>query len=167
VTPEPYTKKVSTIASRSAGQDTRQNIDEFTETTARALETIGGAARGKAIIVLNPAEPPILMRNTVYCALPVAADREAVESSIRAMAAEVALYVPGYRVKGIVFDDGPFPAPGGPAARVSVFLEVTGNGDYLPPYAGNLDIMTASSIRVGETLAVEHFGLPAHGGTAS
>ncbi|MGZ5374618.1 MAG: acetaldehyde dehydrogenase (acetylating) [Aeromicrobium sp.] len=159
VTPVSYAEIVSTIASRSAGPGTRQNIDEFTETTARGLVTIGGAAHGKAIIILNPAEPPILMRNTVYCALSAGADRDAVEASVRAMAAEVATYVPGYRIKGIAFDDGPFPAPGGTAAgRVSVFLEVTGNGDYLPPYAGNLDIMTASSIRVGETLAAERFG---------
>ncbi|MEA2622457.1 MAG: acetaldehyde dehydrogenase [Chloroflexota bacterium] len=150
----PYAEIVSTVASRSAGPGTRANIDEFTETTARGLETIGGAAHGKAIIVLNPAEPPILMRNTVYCALPRDADAAAVEASIHAMAAEVAQYVPGYRVKGVSFDDGPFPTPGGAAAgRVSIFLEVTGNGDYLPPYAGNLDIMTAAALRVGETLA--------------
>lgn len=154
-----YAEIVSTVASRSAGPGTRANIDEFTETTARGLETIGGAGSGKAIIILNPAEPPILMRNTVYCALPEGADRVAVERSIEAMAAEVATYVPGYQVKGIVFDEGPFATPGGVAAsRVSVFLEVTGNGDYLPPYAGNLDIMTASAVRVGETLANERFG---------
>jgi acetaldehyde dehydrogenase len=150
----PYAEIVSTVASRSAGPGTRANIDEFTQTTAHGLETIGGAAHGKAIIVLNPAEPPILMRNTVYCALGPDADRPAVEASIRAIAAEVATYVPGYRVKGVVFDDGPFATPGGTAAgRVSVFLEVTGNGDYLPRYAGNLDIMTASAVRVGETIA--------------
>jgi len=154
-----YAEIVSTVASRSAGPGTRANIDEFTETTARGLETIGGARSGKAIIILNPADPPILMRNTVYCALPGGADQAAVEASIGAMAAEVASYVPGYRVKGIVFDDGPFATPGGPAAtRVSAFLEVTGNGDYLPPYAGNLDIMTASAVRVGETLAAQRFG---------
>jgi acetaldehyde dehydrogenase len=96
------------------------------------------------------------MRNTVYCAIGEAADRPAVEASVEAMAAEVATYVPGYRVKGLVFDDGPFVTPGGAAAaRVSVFLEVTGNGDYLPRYAGNLDIMTASAVRVGETIAAE------------
>jgi acetaldehyde dehydrogenase len=150
----PYAEIVSTVASRSAGPGTRANIDEFTETTARGLETIGGAGRGKAIIILNPAEPPILMRNTVYCALPDGADREAIETSVRSMATDVATYVPGYRVKGLVFDDGPFTTPGGTAAgRVSVFLEVTGNGDYLPRYAGNLDIMTASAVRVGETMA--------------
>ncbi len=156
VTPVPYAEIVSTVASRSAGPGTRANIDEFTETTAHGLESIGGAAYGKAIIVLNPAEPPILMRNTVYCALPDGADRPAIEASIAAMAAEVRAYVPGYRVKGVVFDEGPFATPGGAAAsRVSVFLEVTGNGDYLPPYAGNLDIMTASAVRVGETLVAE------------
>ncbi|HYH93504.1 MAG TPA: hypothetical protein VD763_10120, partial [Candidatus Saccharimonadales bacterium] len=154
VTPVPYAEIVSTVASRSAGPGTRANIDEFTETTAAGLVSIGGAAHGKAIIILNPASPPILMRNTVYCALSAGADQAAVESSIEAMAAEVATYVPGYRAKGIVFDDGPFRTPGGEAAgRVTVLLEVTGNGDYLPPYAGNLDIMTASAVRVGEGIA--------------
>ena len=156
----PYAEIVSAVASRSAGPGTRANIDEFTETTARGLEIIGGAAHGKAIIVLNPAEPPVLMRNTIYCALPEGADRTAVEASIRRMVAEVGTYVPGYRAKEIVFDDGPFSTPGGTVAgRVSVFLEVTGNGDYLPPYAGNLDIMTASAVRVGETLAAKRFGV--------
>jgi acetaldehyde dehydrogenase len=152
----PYAEIISTVASRSAGPGTRANIDEFTETTAHGLETIGGAQRGKAIIVLNPAEPPILMRNTVYCAIPGDADRGAIEASVRAMADEVATYVPGYRIKGLVFDDGPFETPGlAIEARVSVFLEVTGNGDYLPRYAGNLDIMTASAVRVGETIVAE------------
>jgi acetaldehyde dehydrogenase len=163
VTRVPYAEIVSTVASRSAGPGTRANIDEFTETTARGLETIGGAEHGKAIIVLNPAEPPILMRNTVYCALGADADRAAVEASIGAIATEVAAYVPGYRVKGVTFDDGPFATPGGQAAgRVSVFLEVTGNGDYLPRFAGNLDIMTASAVRVGETIAARlAAGVPA------
>ena len=162
VTGVPYAEIVSTIASRSAGPGTRRNIDEFTQTTARGLESIGGANQGKAIIVLNPAEPPILMRNTVYCALLEGADRPVIEASIESMAAEVATYVPGYRVKGVVFDDGPFTTPAGVAAgRVSVFLEVTGNGDYLPPYAGNLDIMTASAVRVGETIAALRFGVSA------
>jgi acetaldehyde dehydrogenase len=161
VTAVPYAEIVSTVASRSAGPGTRANIDEFTETTAHGLESIGGADRGKAIIVLNPAEPPILMRNTVYCALPEGADTAAVETSVRRMAESVVAYVPGYRVKGVAFDEGPFRTPGGEAAsRVSIFLEVTGNGDYLPPFAGNLDIMTASAVRVGETLAVERFGVP-------
>ncbi|HXF71722.1 MAG TPA: acetaldehyde dehydrogenase (acetylating) [Actinomycetota bacterium] len=153
----PYAEIVSTVASRSAGPGTRQNIDEFTQRTARGLERLGGAGRGKAIIVLNPAEPPILMRNTVYCALPEDADRDAVAGSIEAMVAEVASYVPGYRLKSPpLFDDGPFETPGGrAAARVTVLLEVEGAGDYLPPYAGNLDIMTASAVRVGETIARE------------
>ena len=138
------------------GPGTRANIDEFTETTARGLVEIGGAAQGKAIIVLNPADPPILMRNTVYCALAADADRAAIERSVRAMAAEVAAYVPGYRRQGrrrsttARSHDARRPAP---RPAVTVFLEVTGHGDYLPPYAGNLDIMTASAVRVGETLA--------------
>ncbi len=154
----PYAEIVSTVASRSAGPGTRNNIDEFTRTTARALEEIGGASCGKAIIVLNPAEPPIVMRNTVYCALPDGADRNAVEASVQEMVAEVARYVPGYRLAGRpVFDDGPFATPGGAAARrVTVLLEVTGAGDHLPPYAGNLDIMTAAAVRVGEALATRH-----------
>jgi acetaldehyde dehydrogenase len=160
VTPIPYAEIVSTVASRSAGPGTRANIDEFTETTRSGLESIGGADRGKAIIILNPADPPILMRNTIYCALPAGTDHEAVERSVRSMATEVARYVPGYFVKGITFDGGPFQTPGGEAgSRVSVFLEVTGNGDYLPPFAGNLDVMTAAAVRVGETIATERFGV--------
>jgi acetaldehyde dehydrogenase len=144
VAPVAYAEIVSTVASRSAGPGTRANIDEFTRTTARGLEEIGGAVRGKAIIVLNPADPPILMRNTVYCSLAEDADREAVADSVEAMVAQVAAYVPGYRLTTEpVFDDG----------RVSVFLEVAGAGDYLPAYAGNLDIMTAAAARVGEQLA--------------
>jgi acetaldehyde dehydrogenase len=165
VTPVPYAEIVSTVASRSAGPGTRANIDEFTRETARGLEVIGGAGRGKAIIILNPAEPPILMRNTVYCALPEGADCDAVGASIEAMVAEVAVYVPGYRLKREpVFDVGPFETPGGTVpGRVMVLLEVTGNGDYLPPYAGNLDIMTASAVRVGETVALARLaaGVPA------
>jgi acetaldehyde dehydrogenase len=142
------------VASRSAGPGTRANIDEFTETTTRALVEIGGAATGKAIIVLNPAEPPIMMRNTVYCALADGANHQAIEDSVAAMQAEVAQYVPGYAIKGIVFDEGPYMIPGGIVTeRVAILLEVTGVGDYLPSYAGNLDIMTASAVRVGETLA--------------
>jgi acetaldehyde dehydrogenase len=149
----PYAEIISTVASRSAGPGTRANIDEFTETTAAGLVSIGGAASGKAIIILNPADPPILMRNTVYCAIGDDADESAIEASVATMADQVAAYVPGYLVKGVVFDEGPFSTPGGTAERrVSVFLEVTGNGDYLPPYAGNLDIMTAAAVRVGELL---------------
>jgi acetaldehyde dehydrogenase len=154
VTPVGYAEIISTVASRSAGPGTRANIDEFTETTAHGLVDIGGAGRGKAIIILNPADPPILMRNTVYCAIGADADRAAIETSVAAMAADVAGYVPGYVVRGVVFDEGPFGTPAGEAAaRVTILLEVTGRGDYLPPYAGNLDIMTASAVRVGETIA--------------
>ncbi len=157
--PVPYAEIVSTVSSRSAGPGTRANIDEFTRETAHGLETIGGAAHGKAIIILNPAEPPIMMRNTVYCALDEGADHARIEASIEAMAADVRTYVPGYRVKGVVFDPGPFNTPGGVVAeRVMILLEVTGNGDYLPQFAGNLDIMTASAVRVGEALALERLG---------
>lgn len=151
----PYAEMVSTVASRSAGPGTRQNIDEFTRTTARALEEIGGAAHGKAIIILNPADPPILMRNTVFCALPDGTDHEAVVASVHSMVAAVAEYVPGYRLKNRpVIEDGPFATPGGTVPhRVVVLLEVEGAGDYLPPYAGNLDIMTAAAVRVGEAKA--------------
>lgn len=153
----PYAEIVSTVASRSAGPGTRSNIDEFTETTARALETIGGAQHGKAIIVLNPANPPILMRNTVYCAIPADSDRALIEASVHEMAREVQTYVPGYRIKGLFFDDGPVGTSGASAdSRITVLLEVTGNGDYLPKFAGNLDIMTSAAVRVGEMLAVGH-----------
>jgi len=143
VTAVEYAEIVSTVSSRSAGPGTRQNIDEFTETTARSLVTIGGAAKGKAIIVLNPADPPILMRNTVY-ALVETVDQEAITASVTDMVRTVQQYVPGYRLKaGPLFDDH----------RVTVLLEVTGAGDFLPPYAGNLDIMTAAAVRVGEEIA--------------
>ncbi len=151
----PYAEMVSTVASRSAGPGTRQNIDEFTRTTARALEEIGGAAAGKAIIVLNPADPPILMRNTVFCALPDGSDHQAVLDSVEQMVADVARYVPGYRLKNRpVIEEGPFGSPGGTVPhRVVVLLEVEGAGDYLPAYAGNLDIMTAAAVAVGEAKA--------------
>ena len=159
----PYAEMVSTVASVSAGPGTRQNIDEFTRTTARALEEIGGAAHGKAIIILNPADPPILMRNTVFCALPEGTDHGAVLDSVRAMVAEVAAYVPGYRLKNRpVIEDGPFSAPGGTVPhRVVVLLEVEGAGDYLPTYAGNLDIMTAAAVRVAEAKAAQLAGVAA------
>jgi acetaldehyde dehydrogenase len=151
----PYAEIVSTVASLSAGPGTRQNIDEFTKTTSAALVEVGGAAHGKAIMVLNPADPPILMRNTVFCALGDGYDREAVTASILAMVEAVATYVPGYRLKSDpVFDEDLFHTPGGDAkARVVALLEVEGAGDYFPPYAGNLDIMTASAVRVGEAMA--------------
>ena len=144
VTPVPYAEIVSTVSSRSAGPGTRQNIDEFTRVTAKGLAEIGGAEHSKAIIILNPAEPPILMRNTVFCSVGEEVDASAVVASILDMVAEVAAYVPGYRLATEpVIDDG----------QVSVFLEVAGAGDYLPTYAGNLDIMTAAAVRVGEELA--------------
>ncbi len=150
---------VASISSRSAGPGTRANIDEFTQTTARGLEVVGGARRGKAIIVLNPAEPPLVMRDTVYT-LSALADAAAVEASIRRVVAEVASYVPGYRLAQPpvfeVFDEAPLTIPGYGAFRglkTSVFLEVEGAGDYLPRYAGNLDIMTSAAVRVGEEVA--------------
>lgn len=146
----PYAEIVASIASRSAGPGTRQNIDEFTRTTARAIEAVGGAGRGKAVIVLNPAEPPVLMRDTVFCALADGADEQAVAESIERVVADVATFVPGYRLLSPPQFDGP---PGD--RRVVVLLEVEGAGDYLPPYAGNLDIMTAAAVRVGELLG-EH-----------
>ena len=165
VTPVHYGEIVASIASRSAGPGTRANIDEFTETTRAATEQVGGAARGKAIIVLNPAEPPLIMRDTVLC-LTVRLDagmREKVAASISQMVADVAAYVPGYRLKRPVqFTDLDAAEhthtlnPGlEPAARtqVSVFLEVEGAAHYLPAYAGNLDIMTSAALRVGERLA--------------
>jgi acetaldehyde dehydrogenase len=153
VTPVRYAETVSTIASASAGPGTRQNIDEFTVTTARALEAVGGAQQAKAIIVLNPAQPPILMRNTVY-AVPgdPGFDRDAVAASIAAMAADVAAYVPGYRCRSdVVFDERE--TPWGARTVVAVLVEVAGAGDFLPVYAGNLDIMTAAARRVGDDLA--------------
>jgi acetaldehyde dehydrogenase len=163
VTRVPYAEIVSTVASRSAGPGTRQNIDEFTMTTSSALVEVGGAAHGKAIMILNPADPPILMRNTVFCALEAGYDREAVSGSILDMVDEVASYVPGYRLKAEpVFEEDEYSTPGGMVpARVVALLEVEGAGDYFPPYAGNLDIMTASAVRVGEALATELQAVPA------
>ncbi len=137
--------------------------DEFTRTTARALEEIGGAGIGKAIIILNPAEPPILMRNTVFSALPEGSDHDAVLASVEQMVADVARYVPGYRLKNRpVIEEGPFATPGGIVPhRVVVLLEVEGAGDYLPSYAGNLDIMTAAATAVGEAKAARMAGVPA------
>jgi acetaldehyde dehydrogenase len=150
--PVPYAEIVASIASRSAGPGTRANIDEFTATTASAIERVGGAGRGKAIIVLNPADPPVIMRDTVFCAVPAGADRAAISDSVVAMVADVARYVPGYTLRVEPQFDDPRPEWDG-HARVAVFLEVRGNGDYLPTWAGNLDIMTAAAARVGELLA--------------
>jgi acetaldehyde dehydrogenase len=153
VTPVPYAEMVSTIASLSAGPGTRQNIDEFTFTTARGLEVIGGAKQGKAIIILNPADPPILMRNTIYVLLgSEEVDRKAIVNSVEEMVTSVQVYVPGYRLKNEpVFEVRE--TPEGRRMLVAMLLEVTGAGDFLPSYAGNLDIMTASARQVGEVFA--------------
>jgi acetaldehyde dehydrogenase len=156
-----YAEIVASISSRSAGPGTRANIDEFTETTSRAIESVGGAAKGKAIIILNPAEPPLIMRDTVYT-LSDFADEDAVAESVEQMARAVQQYVPGYRLKQRVqFDriDGarPLNIPGvGPrmaGLKTSVFLEVEGAAHYLPAYAGNLDIMTSAALRTAERMA--------------
>ncbi|MFC5139113.1 acetaldehyde dehydrogenase (acetylating) [Actinomycetospora rhizophila] len=165
----PYAEIVASIASRSAGPGTRANIDEFTETTAAAIEQVGGAGRGKAIIVLNPAEPPLIMRDTVLCLVGGAAEARdeqllaaEISTAVEAMVKTVAEYVPGYRLKQAVQvraipDDQPLHTLIGDAPRpthqVSVFLEVEGAAHYLPAYAGNLDIMTSAALRVGEELA--------------
>jgi acetaldehyde dehydrogenase len=152
VAPVQYAEIVSTVASLSAGPGTRQNIDEFTFTTARGLEALGGARKAKAIIILNPADPPIFMRNTVYAIPENDFDEAAVAESIAAMEAEVQAYVPGYRLKGEpVFDD--IQMASGRRRSITLFLEVEGAGDFLPKYAGNLDIMTASACRVGRARA--------------
>ncbi|RSN66943.1 acetaldehyde dehydrogenase (acetylating) [Actinomadura sp. WAC 06369] len=152
VVPVPYAEIVASIASRSAGPGTRANIDEFTQTTAGAIERVGGAERGKAIIILNPVDPPMIMRDTVFCAIPADADTAAIAASVEKMVAHVAEYVPGYTLRAEPQFDEPRDIWNG-MARVAVFLEVKGNGDYLPPWAGNLDIMTAAAARVGEQLA--------------
>lgn len=139
-----YAEIVATIASASAGPGTRQNIDEFTQTTARGLERLGGAKRGKAIIVLNPAEPPIMMRDTIYISFEPGASHEEIAASIGRMVREIQRYVPGYRLRTEpLFDED----------RVTVMIEVEGAGDFLPRFSGNLDIMTAAAVRVGEEIA--------------
>jgi len=155
-----YAEIVASIASKSAGPGTRANIDEFTETTAAAIEQVGGAKRGKAIIILNPAEPPLIMRDTIYCLVPGDADREAICDSVERMIAAVASYVPGYRLKQAVqFDpfEGRMPQESrsiaAPRLKVAVFLEVEGAGHYLPSYAGNLDIMTSAALATAERIA--------------
>jgi acetaldehyde dehydrogenase len=160
VTPVPYAEIVASIASKSAGPGTRANIDEFTETTAHAIEAVGGAGRGKAIIVLNPAEPPLMMRDTVFV-LSEAADQRAVEESILQMVKMVQGYVPGYRLKQKVqFEEVSANSPMNVpkigrrhGLKTSVFLEVEGAAHYLPSYAGNLDIMTSAAMACGERLA--------------
>ena len=153
ITPVSYAEIVATVASASAGPGTRQNIDEFTRTTSHAIELVGGATAGKAIIILNPAEPPLIMRDTIYCAIGNDVDEDAIAASIVAMAADVATYVPGYRLLAdpqfdIINDE----------RRVAVFVEVEGAGDFLPTYSGNLDIMTAAAVTVGEKIGTRTTG---------
>ena len=148
-----YGEIVATVSSVSAGPGTRQNIDEFTRTTSKAVEVLGGAARGKAIIVLNPADPPIMMRDTIFCSLPPDADHDKVDRSVRQMVESVQTYVPGYRLRtDPQFDEVP-DGKGRMTGRVAIFVEVEGAGDFLPPYAGNLDIMTAAAAKVGDEIA--------------
>jgi len=148
----PYAEIVASVASVSAGPGTRANIDEFTKTTSLGVQTIGGAARGKAIIILNPADPPLIMRDTIFCEIPEDADHEAIARSIRDVVTEVQTYVPGYRLLNEPQFDEPSIVNGGRHV-VTTFIEVEGAGDYLPPYAGNLDIMTAAATKVGEEMA--------------
>jgi acetaldehyde dehydrogenase len=150
----PYAEIVASVASKSAGPGTRANIDEFTHTTSRAVRELGGTPKGKAIIVLNPVEPPMIMRDTVFCAIPADADEAAITDSIERRVKEVQQYVPGYTLRAAPQYDPPRDAWDGDG-RVAVFLEVRGAGDYLPEYAGNLDIMTAAAARVGELVATE------------
>jgi len=146
VQPVEYGEIVATVSSRSVGPGTRKNIDEFTRTTSGAVVKVGGAKTGKAIIIINPADPPLIMRDTVHCLTETEPDRAAITASVLAMIEEVRKYVPGYKlVNGPVFDGN----------RVSVFMEVEGLGDYLPKYAGNLDIMTAAAARTAEMFAEE------------
>lgn len=155
-----YAEIVASVSSRSAGPGTRANIDEFTRTTARAIEAVGGASRGKAIIILNPAEPPMIMRDTVFT-LSEGADEEAIRRSVKDMVAKVQKYVPGYRLKQEVQferfgDNNRLKIPGMgefTGIRTMILLEVEGAGDYLPSYSGNLDIMTAAAKATGELLA--------------
>jgi acetaldehyde/propanal dehydrogenase len=148
VQPVSYGEIVATVSSRSVGPGTRKNIDEFTRTTAGAIERVGGAARGKAIIVINPAEPPLIMRDTIHCITESAPRAAEIEESVRDMIGQVQAYVPGYKlVNGPVIDAD--------THRVSIFMEVAGLGDYLPRYAGNLDIMTAAAARTAEMFAQE------------
>lgn len=154
-----YGEIIASISSKSAGPGTRANIDEFTETTSKAIEQVGGAQKGKAIIILNPAEPPLIMRDTVYCMTELDADQEAIRQSVKDMAAAVREYVPGYRLKQEVqfdrYENGlNLPGIGRQAGlKVSVFLEVEGAAHYLPAYAGNLDIMTSAALKTAERMA--------------
>lgn len=156
----PYAEIVASVSSASAGPGTRANIDEFTKTTSAGVRTIGGARRGKAIIILNPADPPMIMRDTIFCAIPEDADRDAIVTSIKDVVAEVQSYVPGYRLLNEPQFDEPSVVNGGNHV-VTTFIEVEGAGDYLPPYAGNLDIMTAAATKVGEAMSQRMQGVTA------
>jgi acetaldehyde dehydrogenase len=159
----PYAEIVASISSKSAGPGTRANIDEFTETTSEALEVVGGARSGKAIIILNPVEPPLMMRNTVFCAIPQEAAEagvlnDKVQESIAAMVERVQEYVPGYHLRAEPqFDHARDLWQG--MARVTVPIEVKGRGDYLPEYAGNLDIITSAAARVGDMMVAHRLGV--------
>jgi acetaldehyde dehydrogenase len=155
--PVRYGEIVATVASASAGPGTRANIDEFTKTTALGVAVLGGANRGKAIIILNPADPPIIMRDTIFCAVNEDADEQRIQESIEDMVREVQGFVPGYRLKSEPQFD---PLPDG-GRRVAIFLEVEGAGDYLPAYAGNLDIMNAAAVKVGEEIVRSFAEVPA------
>jgi acetaldehyde dehydrogenase len=157
VTDVPYAEIVASVSSASAGPGTRANIDEFTRTTARGVELIGGAQDGRAIVILNPAEPPITMRNTVFVAISPDADRDAIAQSITDTADAVAEYVPGYTLVAEPQFDDPLP-DWNSRARVTVLLRIEGAGDFLPPHAGNLDVMTAAAATVGERLAASRLG---------
>ncbi|CAN5301829.1 acetaldehyde dehydrogenase (acetylating) [soil metagenome] len=152
-----YAEIVASVSSMSAGPGTRANIDEFTATTSAGVMSIGGAVRGKAIIILNPAEPPMIMRDTIYCAVDPDADRDAIIASVFAMEKAVQEYVPGYRLLQEPQIDEPSAATQG-QLKVSVFVEVEGAGDFLPPYAGNLDIMTAAATQVAQNIARAKLG---------
>jgi acetaldehyde dehydrogenase len=158
VTPVSYAEIIASVSSRSAGPGTRANIDEFTHTTSHAVAEVGGAEHGKAVIILNPVEPPMMMRDTVYCMIGADADRSAISASIHDMVTEVQKYVPGYALRTEPQFDEPTEEWGG-NARVAIFLEVKGAGDYLPPFAGNLDIMTAAAAQVGDLMARAALGL--------
>jgi acetaldehyde dehydrogenase len=151
VTPVAYAEIVATVASVSAGPGTRNNIDEFTRTTAAAVEAVGGAERGKAIVILNPAEPPLIMRDTIFCSTEPDADEQAIADSVDEIVARVQQYVPGYRLLREPQFDPEFTPDG--RGRVAIFVEIEGAGDFLPPYAGNLDIMTAAAAEVGNQIA--------------
>jgi acetaldehyde dehydrogenase len=168
VVPVEYAEIVASIASKSAGPGTRANIDEFTETTAAALKVVGGAQRSKAIIILNPVEPPMIMRNTVFCSIPAEAAepgglQDRVTESIHQMVETVREYVPGYNLKADPQYDRPGETWRG-LSRVAVFLEVRGRGDYLPDYAGNLDIITAAAARISDLIAAHRSAAVAAGG---